>query len=359
MIYEDYLKRRKEQIHDLVNSKLIHLQDQCSAESIINEALREYEMKVYRTVQELYHQVNLHPELYELERFIPKIKDHKTKHTIDTHFFNLNLLHSTTREMFETDEEVEKEHPSFEDCLAQIPKDKQEHASSILKKYIKETGKYPEYLGSGESCTVFKIGTKVVKFGSKRRYSNIPFCLDIHDEIEYKPNQYMYVTDKIDTTEISEAETEAMYRVLRDEGYVWVDVKPDNIGRQNGRLKILDDVDIYTEQDAMSQHRKQTILEFVSYNTNLALLEIKYQMSKNPQLTIDDIDTFFPNQSTQTKENIDRIKSAYIRQTKPYNFDPNMPYFQTFGKILERKITEQNKISQRPTQKGVTLQWNN
>lgn len=356
MVYEEYIETRKNQIYDLVNSKLIHLQNPTTAEELVQEALMDYEEKVYAKVQTLYAQANLHPDLYELERYIPKIQDKQIKQQIDNHFFNLNLLHTATSEMFSTDEDYEREHLSFEECLAKIPKEHQTTASSIIQKYIQETGQTPEYLGSGESCTAFNIGNKVVKFGSKRRYPHIPFCLDIHDELEYAPNQYMYITNKIDTTDISQIETEAMYRVLRDQGYIWVDVKPDNIGKQHGKLKILDDVDIYTEQDALTQHRKSTILEFVSYNIDLALLEIKWLKSNNPSFQIDDIDQFFQNQSNQTKENIDRIKSAYHRQTKPYTFDPNMPYYQTFGNILEQKVTEQNQISQQPTQKGATLQ---
>ena len=354
MTYEEYLKIRKEHIKDLVKSKIIYLKDSDCAEEIINEALNTYEFEIYQAVQTLYAQEQLHPELYELEKFIPKVKNKTTKQTIDDYLFDLNLLQSTIYEMFE-EPETEKEVPSIEQCLNQIPPEHQEEAQSIIRKYIKETGQKPQYIGSGESCIAFSIGDKIVKFGSKRRYKNIPYCLKTYESIPYGYEQHMYVTDKIDTPTISENETEAMYRVLRDAGYVWVDVKSDNIGKQNNNLRILDDVDIYTVEDALAQHRKKTVLEFVSYNTSLAILEIKYLMSKDPNFTLDSIEELFPNQSTQTKENIDRIKSEFTRHTHPYQIDSSTYFFERFKEILEKKITEHNTLEQPAEKKGTTI----
>ena len=69
---------------------------------------------------------------------------------------------------------------------------------------------------------------------------------------------------------------------------------------------------------------------------------LKWLKSKNPSFGINDIDSYFQNHSNDTQENIDRIKDEYIRQTKSYTFNPNMPYFQSFGRIIEKKIAEQN-----------------
>ena len=94
MTYEEYLKIRKEHIKDLVKSKIIYLKDSDCAEEIINEALNTYEFEIYQAVQTLYAQEQLHPELYELEKFIPKVKNKTTKQTIDDYLFDLNLLQS-------------------------------------------------------------------------------------------------------------------------------------------------------------------------------------------------------------------------------------------------------------------------
>lgn len=342
MTYEEYIKARKSQLHSLIESKIIHLKDSSTIPELLEESLFDYEQFISTKVQELYKETGLNPEPYEQERFIHRIKDKKIKQLISNYFFNLNILFETVHEITQSKAEQKREHDTLEKCLKKIPEDKRQEATSLLNKYITETGEQPQYIGNGESCTVFKIGNKVVKFGSKRRYPKIPFCLDIHNQLEYAPYQFMYITDKVSTEEISPIETEAMYRALRDEGYVWVDVKPDNIGKLNGNLKILDDVDIYTEQDALSQHRKSSVLEFVSYNMNLAILELKWLKSKNPSFGINDIDSYFQNHSNDTQENIDRIKDEYIRQTKSYTFNPNMPYFQSFGRIIEKKIAEQN-----------------
>ena len=355
MTYKEYKTARQIQIRNLVNSKLMHLTDPTMIQTVLDDALSEYDYIVHQNIKELYKKTGLTPELYELERFIPKIKNKKIKQSISAQFFDLNLLFDTINEMTHTDE-PKRDHPSLEDCLSKIPPEKRPEATSILQKYINEYQEEPTYIGSGESCTVFTVGNKVIKFGARRRYSNIPYCLHIDEQLEYEPNHFMYVTDRVETGNISEVETEAMYRVLRDQGYVWVDVKPDNIGRLNGKLKILDDVDIYTEEDALTQHHKSTILEFVSYNRNLAFLELKWLKSKNPFFMIHTIDKYFQNQSTQTKEKIDRIKDHYITRTKSYTFDPNIEYYQTFSNILTRKIAEQNNVSENTTSKQTSLQ---
>lgn len=355
MTYKEYKEARKIQIRNLIDSKLMHLTDSTMIQAVLDDALSEYDYQVHQNIQELYQGTGLKPELYELERFIPKIKDKKLKQNISAQFFDLNLLFETISEMTTSNDE-ERQHPSLEECLSKIPSENQQEAMNIIQKYVHEYQEEPTYIGSGESCTAFKIGNKVIKFGAKRRYPNIPYCLKIDEQIEYKPNHFMYITDRIETGNISEIETEAMYRALRDQGYVWVDVKQDNIGRLNGQLKILDDVDIYTEEDALTQHHKSTILEFVSYNRNLAFLELKWLKSKNPFFMIHTIDKYFQNQSTQTKEKIDRIKDHYITRTKSYTFDPNIEYYQTFSSILTRKITEQNSISEDTTTQKTSLQ---
>lgn len=344
MTYKEYKDARKIQIRNLIDSKLMHLTDPTMIQDVLDDALSEYDYQVHQNIQELYQGTGLKPELYELERFIPKIQDKKIKQNISAQFFDLNLLFETISEM-STSADEEKHHPSLKEFLSKMPPKKQQEATSIIQKYVNEYQEEPTYIGSGESCTAFKIGNKVIKFGARRRYQNIPYCLKIDEQIEYEHNRFMYTTDRIETGNISEIETEAMYRALRDQGYVWVDVKQDNIGRLNGQLKILDDVDIYTEQDALDEHHKSTVLEFVSYNRELAFLELKWLKSKNPFFTINTIDKYFSNQSTQTKENIEHIKDYYNERTKLYTFDPNTECYQTFSSILTRKITDQNNLS--------------
>lgn len=151
----------------------------------------------------------------------------------------------------------------------------------------------------------------------------------------------MYITDKIQTDNISMQDAENMYYTLRDKGYVWVDVKPDNIGRQAGALRILNDVDIYTVQDVYNLG-KTSVLDFVSYNKNLALLELNWLRSKDNNFDINQIDKYFNNQSSSTIEKICEIKDEYLRRQAKYKYNPYENDLKLYERILMQKIDDYN-----------------
>ena len=98
-----------------------------------------------------------------------------------------------------------------------------------------------EYIGSGHSSLVFRIGDlvfKIEKSSTKTKLDEyddftctIPVlssdCFKV-DEKEFYTTQ---VTPLVDTNEIEEEEVYEAYKNLRDLGYIWNDPKAENIGR--------------------------------------------------------------------------------------------------------------------------------
>ena len=304
MTYEEYVQARKQQIIHLLEKKLILLDDQTATEEIIEDSLREYEDSVNKSVKAIYSIQSLSPQEWQYEQFIQKVRNPIAKKEIADLFWNLELLQSTIIEFIDGEQNsTQREHKTIEQLISKMSEEIQEQAHKMINKYISEFQEEPQYIGSGESTTTFKIGNKVIKFGGKRQYPELPLCLEIQDQLKYDTHKYMYVTDYIETKNIPPKANEIAYRTLRSLGYIWVDPKPDNIGLLNGSLKILDDVDIYTEQDFLDG-RKKTILEAVSYSDELAMLELRYQASINPDFNINQINMMFSNQSNQTLERI-------------------------------------------------------
>ena len=345
MNYKQYTQARKQQILNLIEEEIIHLADSTKIEDVLNDALTEYEEKVFQKAKELYASQGLYPEEWRLERDIQKISDSQTRQRVSNHFWNLVLLQETVYNYLEEEQDpTQREHESIDELLAKMPHSQRKEAKKILNRYIEEYQEEPQFLGKGETTTSFKIGNKVIKFGSKRQYPQIPLCLDIHDQIEYAPGQYMYTTDLLDTQNIPEQAGEAMYRALRTKGYVWLDPKSSNIGTLNGSIKILDDVDIYTEDDAI-KHGKKSVLDAVSHTDELAMYELRYIDSMLPSFDINQIDILFSNESNESRRRINHLKELYIRETKSYAFDPNKVYYSSFKSILSQKVSEQNQLS--------------
>lgn len=95
-----------------------------------------------------------------------------------------------------------------------------------------------EFIDSGSASSVYQIGTKVLKIGLKRNNFNIKnhklFLKPLIRREIYSNNQFVFcieVTDRVDTSNITEEDAYIIYRQLRDEGYVWTDASPSNVGR--------------------------------------------------------------------------------------------------------------------------------
>ncbi len=241
---------------------------------------------------------------------------------------------------------TKRDHLPIDKIISSMQPETAQQAQNLLTKYETTYQEQATYLGSGETTTTFKVGPKVIKFGGKRHHDDIPFCLPIDSAIQYDKYSYMYVTDCLDTKNIPEGLEEIMYFNLRNSGYVWLDPKPTNIGLLNNIPKILDDVDIQTEEEVKAG-RKRSVLDAVSHTDSLALLELKYLQLTNPNFDLSQINTLFANESPATQERINHLREEFIRQNRTYSQDEAIESLQQFAQLLNIKINEsnQNQIS--------------
>lgn len=166
----------------------------------------------------------------------------------------------------------------------------------ILQKYNDTYGHDIEFLGKGGSATVFSIGDKVIKFGSPPRINDVPMTLESEENIEYDDRYVMRIFQKLEIGDITRSDLQLMYNQLRKLGYVWNDIKDDNVGwlkKGNKREKrIIDDVDIWTEEEILSD-KYRSVLEYV--RSDVALFEIEYQMTHNPKFDYKHLGKYFRN----------------------------------------------------------------
>jgi len=112
-------------------------------------------------------------------------------------------------------------------------------------------------IGSGNYSTVYEVGNKVIKIGYKRANQ-----VHIDDENVLKPILYkifgdekrvfVEVQEKVKTfldDELSDEELYSLYKKMRDNKKVWVDIKRSNVGIYNGNLVVIDGDHIYDEND--------------------------------------------------------------------------------------------------------------
>ncbi len=340
--YSEYVKERMKNIKKnslAILSSISNIEDK---EEIIEDSLMEYSRIIYQKIDDLYKSQNMIIEPYEFERNISKIQDTTIRKQIEKLLSDLNLA----KTLLISEEQETKEIP-IDEVLNITNEEISLKIKSSINKYEQMYNEKIKFLGAGGSCVAYSIGNKVIKFGNIRRYQNIPCCLNIDEAIKYDEYKYMYVTDKLSIDEISEQEVQEMYNMLRDYGFVWTDAKKDNIGKINEKLMILDDIDIYTEQDIL-QNNNFSILSFLSKcDFESVMKEINWLSSKDQNFDINNIDKYFDNESTQTKEYIESIKKHYLQRNNKYLYDTNTLEIPLFMEILKEQVTEyQNEINE-------------
>lgn len=119
----------------------------------------------------------------------------------------------------------------------------------IYELMVNENVKYSdiEFLGIGSYSYAVGIGTKVLKVGKKRESfkmeNNKRFLTPIlRTEINKLDSEDVLgcieITEKVKTGKISKKDIYIIYKELRDKGYFWIDVSPENLGRLLRKNKI-------------------------------------------------------------------------------------------------------------------------
>lgn len=94
-------------------------------------------------------------------------------------------------------------------------------------------------IGEGGSSCVYKMGNKVLKLGRSRLGFKIDnnkrfLCPLLRQDIKSIKDDTLFfieITEKVKTDNISEEDAYSIYKELRDEGLVWLDCYPANLGR--------------------------------------------------------------------------------------------------------------------------------
>ena len=122
-------------------------------------------------------------------------------------------------------------------------------------------------IGCGSYSNVYEIGDKVLKVGGKRKTYNIPNhkrilqpltrtnlfdeaeekifgCIEIADKVEINPNR--------DEDDSDDEILYSIYKELRDDGIIWVDIRPANIGKlKNPNIPTLNQEEMYVAPNSV------------------------------------------------------------------------------------------------------------
>ena len=189
----------------------------------------------------------------------------------------------------------------FESTLEDIKEEKIFYTIKFIIDEIKESEKIDysdiEYLNNGASSFVYSIGSKVIKIGRDREKfvidNNKRFLKPIlRTKIPNINNNGILgtieVTEKVNTDNITEENAYSIYKELRDLGYIWVDCRPENIGRLIRKNKIYFD-DLNPKKEALN------------YKT-----DISKELNKNNYVILDNdyiyTEEEFENLDLKTKE---------------------------------------------------------
>ena len=197
---------------------------------------------------------------------------------------------------------------------------KKENLLDELKKLVDSIVKYENKnysdirkIGYGSFSDVYQIGNKVIKFGKERKKFNIDrnklflqpiYRANIKSGIDKRQLMCIEVTEVVDTRNVNTENLYQVYKKLREEGYVWIDCRLDNIGRllkdnkiyfdkkyseepeylEKGDIVILDNDFIYTEEEFRNLDKSNHEKLNNKYNYDLIKnFESRYQQEKNIQ----------------------------------------------------------------------------
>lgn len=316
--YDEYIKARKENLFKIINEQLLTLNKDVESEDLLYTIFDEYQEFLSEEILTLYKSVGLDIDLYDIFSCVYKVQDAVIRRKILKLFEELHLIFSAVNRFCVDYMQAQEIHKTINDILYGIADDKKQEIQNMIEQYKKLYNEKVVFIGKGQNNNVFSVGNKIIKFGAIRRYEKIPYCLEVEQVIQYSRYHYAYVTEKIESNCCTYEDARNMYFALRNQGYVWLDVKEDNLGIKNGEIKILDDIDIFSVDDIFKMG-KYSVLDFVSTNLSTALLEIEWISRQTPDFDIDSINVYF-NDKNKT-ELIERLKDEYVIRGLKYQYD--------------------------------------
>ena len=159
--------------------------------------------------------------------------------------------------------------PSKENGM-QVAKDYAETLTIMIDEILKSEGKRwidINVIPGGKYSDVFEIGGKIIKVGIPRQTYNIPYhrrilqpLIRINFDIKGQYIACVEVCEKVDLN-IEEDKKEVVYRVwkeLREEGIIWADPKPENIGiLLKDNIPLLDEEETWSDEKATGIQAKK------------------------------------------------------------------------------------------------------
>lgn len=107
---------------------------------------------------------------------------------------------------------------------------------TIVQKLMDHEGTKPseiEYASKGGFGRVFKIGDKVLKYGKKAFTAELPYNSELFLQPYFRSSldgsDFLEVYEQVDVGGNRE-EMYQLYKGLRDQGLIWTDIKPNNVG---------------------------------------------------------------------------------------------------------------------------------
>ncbi len=166
--------------------------------------------------------------------------------------------------------------------------------NQILRKIIEleehyRSGMPMKYLGRGQNSVVFALNNIVLKFGRPQKIKH-PLCLEDIETLPFSKDKAFRIIPRMDTSDITEEDTQYIYNQLRKSGLIWTDAHSGNVGRIPGSddskagLRIIDDECIQQEQQYLSAFDV-----LASDRTDMLIREYYYQKSINPKFKLSDI----------------------------------------------------------------------
>lgn len=247
-------------------------------------------------------------------------------------------------------DKVEKQHTTTLNEVLERIEDigERKQIEQILQQYQNDYQQEIQFLGEGGDATVFSIGDKVIKFGSNPRHEGVPKTLETFDSVQYNGKKIMRIMPKLELGNVSREDLQSLYNELRVNGYVWNDIKENNVGwiEKDGKkeLRIIDDVDIWTEEEIL-QDKYISVLEQVT--DNAALFEIEYQRTHNPKFNINKLGKYFRDYYlTDRKIYVSKLEIDYenLREKQEKNqenvslIEIGKKSYQHFGNKIAEKL---------------------